>query len=852
MLRPHRVYNVVPSLPASLAALEPLSRNLWWSWNPDAIELFLRLDRDLWEQYRHNPIRLLGAVRQERLEHLAQDDGFIAHLERVWAAFQAYVDNKDTWYANHCRSENLSVAYFSAEFGITECVPNYSGGLGILSGDHLKSASDLGLPLVGVGLLYQQGYFRQYLNVDGWQQESYPINDFYTMPMSLVQGEDGVPIHIQVDYPGRAVTAQVWLVEVGRISLYLLDTNISENSADDRGITSQLYGGYDDMRIQQEIMLGIGGIRTLWAMGMEPNVFHMNEGHSSFLALERVRRLIQEKGLDFEAARLATRAGNVFTTHTPVPAGIDLFPPNMMDQYFSYYWSQLGLDRQAFLYLGQRGNTGGDRFSMAVLALELADHVNGVSKIHSQVARDMWKVLWPQTPKREVPISAITNGVHAPSWVSHDMGDLYLRYLGPGWRERPWDKSVWLRVDSIPDAELWRTHERRRERLVSTARGRLVDQLVSKGASTQEIGDARDALDPEVLTIGFARRFATYKRATLLFRDPERLARILNDPERPVQIIFAGKAHPHDNPGKELIRQIVHYSRQPEFQGHVVFIENYDMNLARYLLQGVDIWLNTPRSGLEASGTSGMKAAMNGALNCSAYDGWWCEGYSNGAGWSIGRGEKYDDPNYGDEVEARALYDILEKDVVPRFYSRGHDGLPHNWISMMKSSIGSIAPQFSSHRMVEQYCSEMYEPAFERHHQLVENDYQVVKELASWVGKIKAHWGELSVVSVESSADDSMSVGEDIEIKTTIRLGALDPKDIQVLVYHGIVDETGTLGDYEIADMDGVCEVDGSQCAYRGTISNHHSGRHGYTVCLRPHHPEYGEVSLPGYVLWSD
>ncbi|NLG26296.1 MAG: glycosyltransferase family 1 protein, partial [Chloroflexi bacterium] len=709
MVRPFHKFTVVPSLPPKLAPLHELAYNLWWSWNLEAAELFRRLDDALWESSGHNPVLILGRISQDRLMAAANDDGFMAQLARVYQSFTNYVNTRDTWYVKSGGTPNMSVAYFSAEFGITECLPIYSGGMGILSGDHLKSASDLGIPLVGVGLLYQEGYFRQYLNADGWQQESYPINDFYSLPLQRVMDAEGQPLRIQVEYPGRLVTAQIWRAQVGRVPLYLLDTNLAENRPEDRDITDQLYGGDLDMRIRQEIMLGIGGIRALTALGIRPTVCHMNEGHSAFLGLERIRAAMQERKLSFAEARQLTMAGNVFTTHTPVPAGIDLFPQHLMDYYFAEYAQQLGLDRESFLNLGRRSNTPNDEpFSMAILALRVAGHTNGVSKLHAEVARSMWHDLWPQTPLSEVPITPITNGIHSRSWISDDLSSLYTRYLGPGWIERPVDPAVWKRVDLIPDEELWRTHERRRERLVSVARTRARRQLERRGAPPQDIKVASEILNPDILTIGFARRFATYKRATLLFSNVERLAAILNNPERPVQLIFAGKAHPRDNPGKEFIRRLVHYARQDELRRRILFLEDYDMSLARYMVQGVDVWLNTPRHGKEASGTSGMKAAQNGALNLSTLDGWWVEGYAPETGWSIGRGETYEDENYGDQVEANALYDLLEKEIVPLFYDYGGNGIPRGWIAKMKGSIREIAPVFNTHRMVQQYVRDCY------------------------------------------------------------------------------------------------------------------------------------------------
>ncbi len=854
MLRPYRQFTVVPSLPPQIAPLRELAYNLWWTWNLDAVDLFRRLDRDLWEETGHNPVALLGTINQDRLEEAATDDGFLSNMMRVYQAYNRYMGGSDTWFQKSYQGKypELQIAYFSAEFGLTEGLPVYSGGLGVLAGDHLKAASGLGLPLCGVGLLYQEGYFRQYLNADGWQQESYPLNDFHNMPLQIERATDGKPVQIKVEYPGRQVLAQAWRVQVGRVPLFLLDTNLEANRPEDRGITGQLYGGDNDMRIQQEIMLGIGGLRALKAVGVEPTVCHMNEGHSAFLGLERIRIAMRERNLAFEEARQATRAGNVFTTHTPVPAGIDLFSPHQMDYYFGGYYEQLGLNRDEFLQLGRRSvHHPEDSFSMAILALSLSSSANGVSRLHGEVARSMWRDLWPQRPVDEVPIISITNGVHARSWISSDLASLFSRYLGPRWLERPYDHSVWKQIERIPDEELWRTHERRRERLVAVARDRLRRQFERRGVSPLEVRETTEMLDPDVLTIGFARRFATYKRALLLFRDPERLSHILNSPDRPVQIIFAGKAHPHDNPGKEFIRQIVHFARRPDLRRRVIFLEDYDMSLARYLVQGVDVWLNTPRHGLEASGTSGMKAAMNGVLNVSTIDGWWCEGYAPDAGWAIGRGETYADEQYGDEVEAQLLYDILERDVIPRFYDRNPQGLPRNWIAMMKSSMQRIAATFNTHRMLQEYVEKLYFPSATAYQTLTANEYARARALAAWQDRIRQHWAGVQILSVEGDDRDGLPVGTDIGVRARVKLGALGPGDVQVQVYYGTIDPQGNIHRNGTAPMAASGAQEDGTYLYTGTVRCDSSGLYGYTVRVVPYHQDLGNQAMPGYVAWA-
>ncbi|MHB9033537.1 MAG: alpha-glucan family phosphorylase [Anaerolineae bacterium] len=854
MPRPNRVFTVIPLLPEQLAPMREIAMNLWWSWNLDAVDLFRRLDRDLWETAGHNPILILGTVSQDRLEEAAVDEGFLAHMRRVHQALKQYMETSETWYKRTYANTfpNHLVAYFSAEFGINECLPIYSGGLGVLAGDHLKSASDLDVPLVGVSLLYQEGYFRQYLNADGWQQESYPLNDFANLPMELQRSQDGQPIVVVIDYPGRQVTAQVWKVQVGRVSLYLLDTNIISNRPEDRMITSRLYGGDLDMRIRQEIMLGIGGFRALKLLGINPSICHMNEGHSAFLALERIRMAMQDNGLSFDEARQATQAGNIFTTHTNVPAGIDLFPPSMIDYYFGAYREQIGLNRDELLSLGQNLNNPNDgNFSMAVLALRLAAHANGVSELHGQVAREMWQSLWPQLPIDEVPITSITNGIHVRSYISDDMTSLLLRYLGPRWVERPYDHTVWSQVERIPDEELWRTHERRRERLVAVARARLRRQLERRGATATEIDQAGEVLHPDVCTITFARRFATYKRATLLFADPDRLARILNDPQRPVQIIFAGKAHPHDNPGKEFIRQIVRLTRREDLHQRIVFLEDYDINLARYLVQGSDVWLNTPRHRMEASGTSGMKAAANGVVNVSTLDGWWCEGFTPETGWAIGRGEVYADDQYGDKVEAEALYSILEQEVIPLFYKRNGQNLPHGWVAKMKSTMHLVTPKFNTHRMVQEYAERFYLPSERRYDGFIANEYANAREFNQWLKTVQQHWQELHIDSVEGDDHEGITVGSTIHVKARIRTGALTPKDILVQAYYGSVDTSGQINRQGTVALEAGAQQSDGTWLYEGDICCVQSGLQGYTLRVQPAHHLLGSAPLPGLIVWS-
>lgn len=856
-MRPIGTFNVAPALPPRLEPLRRIAYNLWWAWNHDAIELFRRLDSDLWESTGHNPVLMLGSISQAQLEAAAHDEAFLAHVERVARDLETYLAGEGSWFRRvYGKGDSLSVAYFSAEFGLTECLSIFAGGLGVLAGDHLKSASDLGVPLVGVGLLYQQGYFRQYLNESGWQQEAYEDNDFHNLPVQLLRGPDGKPLLVALDLPGRTVYAQIWQAHVGRVSLILLDTNIPANpNPEDRDITDQLYGGDSDMRIRQEIVLGIGGYRALEALGLEPTVYHMNEGHSAFLALERVRRLMERFRLSFEEARQLASPSLIFTTHTPVEAGHDFFSPELMDRYFSNYYPQLGLSREEFLALGRRNPYDqGESFCMTVLALRLAAFSNGVSRLHGEVTRRMWGSIWPGVPESEVPIGHVTNGVHFRSWISYEMNQLYDRYLGPAWREEPADPALWRRAETIPAEELWRTHERRRERLVAFARRRLREQLERRGAPRSELEMAEEALDPEALTIGFARRFATYKRATLLLRDVERLKRILNDPERPVQVIYAGKAHPRDGAGKELIRQIVSLARQPEFRRRLVFLEDHDMAVARYLVQGCDVWLNTPLRPLEASGTSGMKAAANGALNLSTLDGWWDEAwreYNHRIGWSIGRGEIYEQRDYQDMVEAEALYDVLERDVIPTFYDRGRDRLPRRWIERMRTSIAHLCHFFNTHRMVREYTERFYLVSNALYRALAENEAARARALAQWLARVRGAWQEVRVEAVERGLTDLL-VGQRAQVRVRVQLGPLTPDDVLVELYVGKLDSDGNIVDPVTARLEATGERSGSSWIFEGGVAPcRRSGRHGYTVRILPSHPDLTSPFLPNLITWA-
>ncbi len=710
------------SLPRRISRLGELAYNLWWTWNPDAQRLFIRIDRDLWERVGHNPILFLRQIPRASLNAILQDRYYLDFYDRIFKAFDEYLAAGETWCARvHPEYNNRPIAYFSTEFGLHETLPIYAGGLGVLSGDYLKGASDLGLPLVAVGFLYTQGYFSQHITEDGWQEAHYQRLKFEDLPVLPIISNDGEPLTISVELPGREVKARLWEIHVGRVPLYLLDSDVEGNSVTDRELTARLYSSDLDLRISQEIILGIGGVRALRVLGYNPSVWHMNEGHSGFLVIERARELIKS-GYTFEEARQRICASSIFTTHTPVPAGNDEFPEWLIDKYFSQVWSELGLNRDQFLSLARNKHPWGNTFSMPVLALNMANFRNGVSELHGKTAQRMWHYLWPKRSVEDVPITYVTNGVHTASWLARRLRLLFDRYLRPDWMEQLDDPRTWDDVEKIPDEELWAIRRHLKRKLVYYMRERARKQWLYDGVHPVQVIAAGVLLDPYALTIGFARRFATYKRANLILRDINRLLDIINRPNMPVQIIFAGKAHPADEPGKMLIQEVYRLVKRAENGGRLVFLEDYDMNLARYLIQGVDVWLNTPRRPNEASGTSGMKAAMNGVLNCSVLDGWWREGYNGKNGWAIGKDQDYDDPNLQDEEDAASLYNILENEIIPLYYTeRSSDGLPADWIGMMKESIRSLTPQFSVRRMVKEYVERLYVPALlpEKNHMQV-------------------------------------------------------------------------------------------------------------------------------------
>jgi len=699
-------------LPKRIDRLGELAYNLWWAWNPNGMRLFLQLDRQLWEMVKHNPIAFLHKIEPQRLKDAGKNTYYLEEYDRVMAEFDMYMSGTGAWFENnHPELINSQMAYFSFEFGLHESMPFYAGGLGILSGDHLKEASDLGMPLIGVGFIYEQGYFVQNITEDGWQETSYYHFDFEEMPIISVVDEEGNPITISVELPGREVKTRIWMIQVGRVPLFLLDSSIPDNQTGDRTLTSRLYSSDLEVRISQEMLLGIGGVRTLRRLGYQPSLWHMNEGHSAFLTLERVREIVKE-GNSFDEAASIVRTSNVFTTHTPVPAGNDQFPLWLIDKYFPGYWDELGLTRDQFIEIGKQTQPWGDTFSMPVLALHLSNHTNAVSELHGEVARNMWSFLWPEKKPDEVPIESITNGIHVGFWLARRMRLLFERYLGMDWYNHLDDPDLWTRIENISDLEMWDVRRHLKRKLINYAvEGARDHWQTGKRHASQVIADGV-MLDQYSLTIGFARRFASYKRANLIFSDYERLLRLVSNRDMPVQIIFAGKAHPADEPGKLLIQQVYRAAKDYRFCGRIVFLENYDLNIARLLVQGVDVWLNTPRRPNEASGTSGMKAALNGTMNFSVLDGWWREGYNGSNGWAIGNDVDYEDPDEQDAKDAASLYDTLEHEIIPLYYqNRAMGDASPEWIAKIKENMRTLAWQFSTRRMLKDYIQKMYIPA---------------------------------------------------------------------------------------------------------------------------------------------
>lgn len=850
-------FEVESDLPEVLRPLKELAFNLHWTWSHATQSLFREIDKALWREVGHNPVELLNKLPREKLAKLAKDPGFLADLKVCSDELNGYL-NAETWFDRTYpgQRQDTVIAYFCAEFGLSESLPIYSGGLGVLAGDHLKAASDLGLPLVGVGLLYSRGYFRQVLTFEGWQQEDYPLSDFFHMPLELIRDANQQPVRIKVEneHLDRPIVCQIWKAHVGRVPLYLLDSNVLENQPDDQGITDTLYGGDDEMRVRQEAILGAGGLRALEILGIKPTVCHMNEGHSAFLTLERISSIMRETGCDYRVARKAGAAGNVFTTHTPVPAGFDAFKPELLKRHVSNLVATCSIPYDYFLSMGKKEKEvqeGADfKFNMAVLAMENSNRVNAVSKLHSGVARNMFHNRWEDYPEDEVPIDAITNGIHTMTWLSPRMAELFDTYLGSAWREDPSNSEHWKGVWDIPDQELWEVRNNLRGDFVRYVRRRVLRDIGKRGAVRPDAGDVDGILDPRVLTIGFARRFATYKRATLLLKDRDRLKSLIHQTERPIQFVFAGKSHPRDDEGKKFIQELVQFIKSENMLTKMVFLEDYDMGVGRAMTHGVDVWLNNPRRPYEASGTSGMKVVPNGGLNCSVLDGWWDEAYHTGVGWAIGDRRDYTDPEYQDWADSKALYHVLEHEVARRFYSRIDSEPPAAWCELVKRSIAELSPVFSTQRMVREYAERYYMPASQAYREISSDGLARAKAAVPWREKIQKAWPSVKILEVHDTAGAANPIGAVLKITAKVDLGTLSESDVQVQAVIGNVGPSRELWNVSHVTLDFVGKDGGASC-YEGTIEVSSSGHKGYSIRVVPCHED---VSIPielNLVTWE-
>ncbi len=849
-MRNFQTYQVFPNIPENLTFLETLSRNLWWCWKKDAIELFRRIDPPRWAESGRNPIAFLTKIPQRRFEKLAKEEGYLSHLQRVKDQFQRRVIDPVNL-KNSFFGPNDVIAYFSMEFGIHESLPLFAGGLGILSGDHLKAASNLSLPLIGMGLMYRKGYFRQFLNHEGLQQEAYPETELYNLPVDRVRDASGNDLLISVDGPDGPIHATVWKIMIGRIPLYLVDTNILENPQPYREITSSLYLADSKIRLAQEVLLGIGGMRAIEAMGINVKVLHMNEGHSAFSSLERLAQTIRRHNVDLPTAQEIISRTTVFTTHTPVAAGHDEFHLELVKPFIAPFEKRLGASIDQILSWGQPiGSSKDTPLSMFILGVHMAAYCNGVSRLHGSVARRMWSHLWPLRSVDEIPITHVTNGIHISTFISQEFAYLFDRYLGPEWYMGSHRPENIKRIDDIYDEELWRAHEMNHTRLVRTCREHLVKQYTRRNAPRNVIEAVESVLDQDALTIAFARRFATYKRAYILMQDFERLESIINNEKCPVQFIFAGKAHPKDNEGKDLIKRLFEVANRPEVRNSIVFLEDYDMHLARHLLQGADVWLNTPRRPLEACGTSGMKAAINGVLNVSVLDGWWCEGYTEDRGWRIGNGEEYEDHGYQDAVESQALYNVLENDVIPCFYDRKNGDLPACWVKKMKASMKMAMEMFCSLRMVGEYQERFYNPAATRLDALLANEAQEAKQVAAQMKRLRSLWKQIRINPPVRQDGGPFRVGDSFQVTSEVNLGELRPEEVDIELYYGYMKSLEELEASLVEPMTVLEDRGNGTYVYGCSLPCKVSGRFGFTARAGPHGDERIK-SAPELITWA-
>ena len=844
---------VNPQLPKRIEKLSEIANNLWWSWNTEYLRLFQSIDRDLWEQSSKNPVKFLKNVSQERLEKSAKDINFLKEYDKVVDNFNSYMNSKNTWFSNKYPDNKKDlIAYFSAEYGLDETIPIYSGGLGILSGDHLKSASDLGIPLVAVGLLYKQGYFKQRINGYGQQETEYNGIDLYDLPINPVKDENGDELIIYVKFPKRRLYLKVWEIKVGRVTLYLLDSDIEKNNEEDRDVTSRLYGGDQEMRIRQEIVLGMAGVSLLTKyLKLNPTIYHMNEGHSAFLNLEIIKNIIKEKQVSFDVARDIASSKTVFTTHTPVPAGNDIFPISLVEKYFKDFWPRLGLTREEFLKLGMKpGIDLDDGFNMGILALKIAGKKNGVSKLHGAVSRELFNEVWPNIAANESPITYVTNGIHTCSWLAPRLKELYNKYLIPYWQDNIHQDYIWEKIKNIPDEKLWEVHKDRKIKLIKFVKDSTTERLRRAGYNYEEINEIVSKLNPDALTIGFARRFATYKRATLIFKDLERITQILNNQNRPVQIIFAGKAHPADKEGQDLIKYIHEVSMMPQFKGKIFLLENYNIAMSRYLISGVDVWLNNPRRPMEASGTSGQKASVNGVINFSVLDGWWAEGYTQTNGWTIGTNAEYDSYEAQDMADSQSMYRTLEEKIIPIYYEKDKNGISKKWLEIMKNSIITTGGKYSTARMLVDYTNQLYMPLCNLTKKYYE-DIDNVAEYNSWKKELYMNWKDVKITQVNNLDNITIDAGNNIEVGCEVELPNIDVENVIVEAYYGRILENGVVEDVNIIPME-LEEQDEENKKYYFTtkINLTTGGNYGYTFRIMPKHKMLLESANLNLIKW--
>ena len=845
---------VIPQLPERISKLTEISNNLWWSWNTEFLRLFQSIDKDLWETVDKNPTKFLKLVSQDKLEKIAVDPNFLTEYDLVVEHFKNYMDSKDTWFdKNYPNNKNDLIAYFSAEYGLDEIIPIYSGGLGILSGDHLKSASDLGLPFVACGLLYKNGYFNQRINSYGEQMTEYHNIDLYNLPILPVKNKMDDDVIIDIELEDRKLYLKIWQINVGRIKLYLMDSDIEQNPDEYRNITLRLYGGDKEMRIRQEIVLGMAGVKLLKELGYNPSLYHMNEGHSSFLTLELIKNFMKEKEVSFEIAKEMVTAQTVFTTHTPVPAGNDIFNLDLVERYFHKYWETIGLSREEFLRLGMKDAEELDQgFNMGILALKIAGKKNGVSKLHGEVSRELFGEVWPNIAEDESPITYVTNGIHTCSWLAPNIKELYNEYLPIYWQDKIQTNSTWEKIDSIPNDKLWEAHLHRKEKLMNLIKENITERYVKNGIGYDQISEVVNSLNPKALTIGFARRFATYKRATLIFKDIVRLTQILNDEQRPVQLVFAGKAHPADREGQDLIKYINEISQMPQFKGKIFMLENYNIKIARYLVSGVDVWLNNPRRPMEASGTSGEKASANGVVNFSVLDGWWAEAYNETNGWAIGTHASYISYEEQDKADSNSMYHTLENKIIPAYYNQDKNGVSKDWLTYMKNSIKTTAGMYSTSRMVIDYVKNLYMPLINLENEKFTKLENII-EYATWKKKAKNNWDKIKISQDRNVDNARMNAGSSIKVNCEVELPIeIDEENAEVQVYFGQILESGTIRNVDTHEMKKVGEnLEERKFFYESDIQLSTGGNFGYTFRVMPKHPMLLDSENMDLIKWG-